>query len=73
MINQFLLKRKSAKKLFGVFIFLISIVNYAQEEIKVSGESKKEFTIDNCVNQFDINESIPTKVGYQYWFADKDF
>lgn len=39
-------------------------------------ETKKEtpqYTIENCVNHFDINKATKTKVGYQYWFANKDF
>lgn len=47
--------------LFVCFSFQNS---YAQE---------KEFTIDECVNTFNKEETIPTKAGYQYWFADKDF
>ncbi|RYJ38231.1 Cupin 2 domain-containing protein [Flavobacterium anhuiense] len=41
-----------------------------------SQETKKEtpqYTIENCVNHFDINKAAKTKVGYQYWFANKDF
>lgn len=43
-----------------------------------SQETKKEtampqYTIENCVNHFDINKAVKTKVGYQYWFANKDF
>lgn len=34
---------------------------------------KKEFTIENCVNKLNKEKVVPTKVGYQYWFADKDF
>lgn len=34
---------------------------------------EKEYTIENCVNTFNKEEVIPTKVGCQYWFADKDF
>lgn len=33
----------------------------------------KSFTIDNCVNIFDPAKVESTKVGYQYWFADKKF
>ena len=33
----------------------------------------KKFTIDSCVNRFDTAKIESTKVGYQYWFADKDF
>ena len=43
-----------------------------------SQETKKEttaveYTIENCVNHFEIDKATKTKVGYQYWFADKDF
>lgn len=34
---------------------------------------EKDYTIEECVNTFSKDEAIPTKVGYQYWFADKDF
>lgn len=33
----------------------------------------QEFTIENCVNQFTIDDTVQTKVGYQYWFVGKDF
>ena len=32
-----------------------------------------KFTIRNCVNEFTTSKIESTKVGYQYWFADKDF
>jgi quercetin dioxygenase-like cupin family protein len=35
--------------------------------------SEKKFSIDNCVNKFDPSKIESTKVGYQYWFADKEF
>jgi quercetin dioxygenase-like cupin family protein len=31
------------------------------------------YTIENCVNTFAMEKTEKTKVGYQYWFADKDF
>lgn len=34
---------------------------------------QKQFTIDNCVNTFEAAKIESTKVGYQYWFADKNF
>lgn len=39
-------------------------------------ETKQEapvYTIENCVNAFDVNKATPTKAGYQYWFGDKNF
>ncbi len=38
----------------------------------VSGDDPG-YSIDNVVNSFDESRVIPTKVGYQYWFADKSF
>ena len=35
--------------------------------------AEAEYTIDTVVNTFDEEDVEPTKVGYQYWFADKDF
>ena len=32
-----------------------------------------KYTIENVVNTFDKERVKPTKVGYQYWFADKAF
>jgi mannose-6-phosphate isomerase-like protein (cupin superfamily) len=36
-------------------------------------EQAKKYTIENSVNEFDPAKVEKTKVGYQYWFADKDF
>ena len=53
-------------------LFLMS--KYQAQEINVViHDSLKKYSIENCVNSFSIEKSIPTKVGYQYWFADKDF
>jgi mannose-6-phosphate isomerase-like protein (cupin superfamily) len=50
----------------GLFIFF-SLSLFAQTS------TTKTFTIDNCVNRFDASKIESTKVGYQYWFADKNF
>ena len=33
----------------------------------------KHYSIDEAVNSFDMSKTVETKVGYQYWFADKQF
>lgn len=33
----------------------------------------QNFDIDNCVNVFNQSKIESTKVGFQYWFVDKDF
>ena len=48
--------------LLVLFVFAQNL--YSQE---------KKFTIENCVNEFSMEKAEPTKVGYRYWFADKDF
>lgn len=34
---------------------------------------EKEFTIENCVSTFSMDKIDSTKVGYQFWFVDKNF
>ena len=50
-------------------VLLLGIAGYAQNK----DEKGIRWNIENCVNQFSIEDTIRTKVGYQYWFADKDF
>lgn len=33
----------------------------------------QQYTIENCVNEFSKEKTVPTGAGYQYWFADKSF
>ena len=47
---------------------LISFTSVAQ-----STDSKAKFNIENCVSQFSMEGIDSTKVGYQFWFVDKDF
>lgn len=61
--------------LFSVICFfstsnnIISQTNVKPEIVKDSSK----YTINNCVNTFDSAKTVETKVGYQYWFADKNF
>lgn len=55
--------------LIGLFIVSFQIIS-AQER---ANDSIKKFTIENSVNQFSMDKTVETKVGYQYWFSDKDF
>ena len=58
---------------FYISLFiLISSKTLAQ----VSNDSlvqKRQWTIDECVNELNLNDTIGTNVGYQYWFFNKDF
>jgi quercetin dioxygenase-like cupin family protein len=57
---------------------LIVVVSFYSALAKPTGSTpsdtaQKSYTIDNCVNAFDPAKVESTKVGYQYWFVDKDF
>ena len=45
----------------------------AQEVKKETTPIEPKYTIENCVNHFELDKATKTKVGYQYWFADKNF
>ncbi len=52
------------------FLSLVLLVTMIQI---TNAQEKKEFTIENCVSQFNMDDIVKTSVGYQYWFVDKDF
>jgi len=54
------------------FCLLLSIVT-AQDASKKSSPVAGKFTIDNCINRFDMDKTMKTSVGYQYWFIDQNF
>ena len=54
-----------------LLILFVCFFAFAKAQTKDSTQNK--WNIHNCVNQFSKEKSIPTKAGYQYWFADKDF
>lgn len=56
-----------------IFSLILVAITHAQKTNEVLKDSIKTYTIENCVNQFNMENKVSTKVGYQYWFADKDF
>lgn len=38
-----------------------------------SADRENQFSIANCVSEFSMDEIDSTKVGYQFWFVNKDF
>lgn len=50
------------------FSILLQQVGYAQNL-----KEPINYTIENCVNEFDLTKAKKTNVGYQYWFGDKNF
>jgi quercetin dioxygenase-like cupin family protein len=45
----------------------------SQTKDSINQASEKKFNIQNCVNEFNREGAVDTKVGYQYWFVDKKF
>jgi len=54
-----------------VLYFLLVFAHFQSMSQEPTTDCK--WTIHNCVNQFDSTKVIPTKAGYQYWFAGKTF
>jgi len=52
--------------------FLVSTNIVSQEKESYKFDSTN-YSIENCVNEFSMAKIEQTKVGYQYWFADKNF
>ena len=63
------------KNIILVFVYLSFLHPSikAQEKETDPISANKQFTIENCVNQFDMDSIVETEVGYQYWFVDKEF
>lgn len=68
------------KKMKTILALKVAIVTIIMQQTIQSQEVKKEtktvevkYNIENCVNHFDLDKATKTKVGYQYWFADKNF
>lgn len=55
------------------FIVIVQQSVFSQEANKEAKADDSKYTIENCVNHFELDKAVKTKVGYQYWFADKNF
>jgi quercetin dioxygenase-like cupin family protein len=62
------------KKLF-LNLFLVFAVSHSllAQGKPDSAKVEKQFTIENCVTEFSMDKAQKTAVGYQFWFADRDF
>ena len=65
-----MLLKKFHLLLFLVFIFCFEIKSQEKETYQFDSTN---YSIENCVNEFSMYGIEKTKVGYQYWFADKNF
>jgi len=53
-------------------LLILTSNSFAQENESNKFDSTN-YSIEDCVNEFSLNNIEQTKVGYQYWFADKNF
>jgi len=62
------------KKIF-ICLVLFYTVSFplSAQDMPDSSKVEKQFTIDNCVTEFSMEKTIKTQVGYQFWFAGRDF
>ncbi|MFY1047855.1 cupin domain-containing protein [Chryseobacterium sp. GP-SGM7] len=62
-------------KKLSQFTFTIAISFLFHQNLeaqqKAPTQDSSKYTIENCVNEFDLAKAKKTNVGYQYWFADK--
>jgi len=45
-------------------LIIMALTSQAQEKV---------YTIENCVSEFNMEGTLKTRVGYQFWFVDKEF
>ena len=69
------MKSKCYKLIFAVLIltFMLNRIDAQTESKRTSKSDSTIYSIKNCVNTFNPDKIEKTKVGYQYWFADKKF
>ncbi len=61
-------------KLFLILLSTLFVMNTsAQDLAKKPAPGTGKYTIGNCINKFDMDKTVKTSVGYQYWFIDQNF
>ena len=55
----------------GSRLFPLLALCFAMAQTFQCKAQEKDYTIENCVNQFSMDKTEKTKSGYRYWFADK--
>ncbi len=67
--------RSDGWKIVGVLLILASPQVRSQQsgEKSLPPQSAGQYTLATCVNEFTPSRVESTKVGYQYWFIDRNF
>lgn len=61
------------KRLFIILLLVVVSHSLFAQNLPTPAKVEKKYTIENCVTVFSMDKVIKTDVGYQFWFADKDF
>lgn len=64
---------ESLKRCLSVIVIITAMQQSAYGQIVATKQDHPVYSIENCVNEFDLSKATQTKVGYQYWFGDKNF
>jgi mannose-6-phosphate isomerase-like protein (cupin superfamily) len=64
---------KTHQPILVILFLLYTSIFTLSAQIEIKNNSPKKWTIENCVNHFSQDKTIPTAAGYQYWFADQNF
>lgn len=64
---------KKAMRYLAAFVISIIVHQSGYGQKVATKQENPVYTIENCVNKFDLSKVTPTKAGYQYWFGDKNF
>jgi quercetin dioxygenase-like cupin family protein len=54
-------------------LFVVGSISAQTGDHTAPDTAQKHYTIENCVNKFDVSKAESTQVGYQYWYVDKNF
>lgn len=60
------------QRILSCLILILGLITVTLSKSQAQ-DTPKKFTFENCVNQFSMDKTLKTKVGYQYWFVDKNF
>jgi quercetin dioxygenase-like cupin family protein len=67
------MKRNNYKVKTVLLLLVFATFSYPQAVKNDSAKTANRYSIDSCVNAFNIEKAEKTKAGYQYWFVDKNF
>lgn len=58
----------------GLSLLISGSAVYSQDKVTDSlASTHKQYNLEQCVVEFNIDKSEKTKAGYQYWYSDKNY